>query len=118
MAKKLGRPAHVPTDQIRARIKIMTVAGMRAADIAKVLEISHKTFWRYYKKEFQTAAKDANAQVVAHLFQMTKKFPAAAIFWCKTRLHWRESDELDQQDRPINITINGLDVPARNSGNS
>jgi hypothetical protein len=103
---KTGRPAYEPSDKDRNRVRLMIVAGFTGKQIAETLGISRTTLYGHYKKELETAARDANSAVVSNLFSMTKTNPAAAIFWCKTRLGWREVTHLEHSgELTINVTL-------------
>lgn len=98
MARREGAKNYTPSDLDRKRVKIMAAGGIGSRKIAEALGIGKDTLYRHYKKEMQTAATDANAEVVANLFKQTKTSAAAAIFWCKTRLGWREHSQESEGD--------------------
>jgi hypothetical protein len=95
MKKKPGRPPYLPNDLDRSKVKLMSMAGYTAKDIAENIGICKQVLYNNYKEDLQNAVKEANARVVKNLYEMTKTSAAAAIFWCKTRLHWRETDTLE-----------------------
>lgn len=104
MPKKMGRPPYIPNDKDRALLRIMVAMGVPVKEIGEALNVCKKTLYTHYKKDIQSAAKEINSQVVGNLFRLTKTHPAAAIFWCKTRLNWRETDEVGLQE-PIKVEL-------------
>lgn len=85
------------TDEQKRNIVINgTIAGLTAEQIAEILSISKETIWNHYKKELQFAAQEANAMVVGSLYRnCIAGNVAAQIFWCKTRLNWRETSTVE-----------------------
>lgn len=85
------------TDEQKRNIVINgTIAGLTAEQIAEILSISKETIWNNYKKELQFAAQEANAMVVGSLYRnCIAGNVAAQIFWCKTRLNWRETSTVE-----------------------
>src|SRR6476646_6668571 len=65
------------------------------ADVGRVLGIDAKTLRKHYRDELDTGAIKATAKVAEFLFRTaTTEGPqcvTAAIFWLKTRGHWKES---------------------------
>jgi transposase len=111
--KKIGRPAYVPVDSDKAKIRLMVVAGLTAKQISEVIGIGKTTLYEHYKRELQTAAREANSAVVGNLYALTKKHPAAAIFWCKTRLGWKEKELETASAESTTINIYPEAKPAR-----
>lgn len=98
MKKRIGRPPYEPTELDKKRVRIMAAAGIGSRKMAEALGVGVNTLYKHYKKDIQTAAVDLNSQVVANLFNQTKDSAAAAIFWCKTRLGWREHNQESEGD--------------------
>lgn len=92
MAKK----AFEPTDQQRHMVKMLTVAGVGQEDVGKALGISADTVQKYFGKELDEGINETNGKVVAALYKSALSGNVSAqIFWCKTRLRWRETDTLE-----------------------
>jgi hypothetical protein len=72
----------------------MAAYGVPEGDIARVFNIDPKTLRKHYRNEIDTGAIKAMAKVAEFLFsKATTEGPqrlTAAIFWLKTRGHWRE----------------------------
>ena len=93
---KKSRSPHTPTDSTRGQVTAMCVAGIPHISIARVVGISDVTLRKHYKTELAQAADRANARVVGALFnEAISGNVAACIFWCKTRLRWREIDRVE-----------------------
>ena len=73
------------------------MGGIEQAPIATVLGVSQITLRKYYRKELDTAAVEANGAVIASLYQMATKGKnvAAAIWWTKVRMKWSEKIEVE-----------------------
>lgn len=119
-----ARPAHEPSDRDRAIIRIMAAGGIRQADIAAVFGFSEKTLRAHYRRELDFGATLANARVAQSLFRAatswldegpdakpTSAAVAAAIFWTKARMGWRQASRTEpgrKADPPVDLRI----VPA------
>lgn len=105
---------HIPTDELRAKVRERTAAGIGQESISKALRIDKKTLRLYYRAELDDAHDDAVQEMARSLYDMgTKdKNVTAAIFWLKTRARWSEArpDPVDAEDKGtlvINI-VGGL----------
>lgn len=90
-----GKPAHRPTAELREYVRAMAGYGIPEIDIARVISggIDPKTLRKHYRHELDTGHVEANAVVAGALFKNAKDGNVAAqIFWCKTRLGWRETE--------------------------
>jgi hypothetical protein len=80
-------------------LKAMVITGVPLTRIASALSIAPSTLRKFYSKEIDESADQANTQVVANLFRIaTGKTPSAAasaMFWCKTKLGWREASKVE-----------------------
>jgi DNA-binding CsgD family transcriptional regulator len=91
-SKPNGRPPYVPTNEHRARVKILGRHGVPQNDIAASLGISTPTLRKHYRQDLKLAAAEANEQVLDSLYQLatSRRCAAAAIFWAKTRCNFRQ----------------------------
>jgi hypothetical protein len=91
----VGRRAHKPDPTGRRQVEAMAAYGVPEGDIAQVLRIDAKTLRKHYRDELDTGAIKATAKVAQFLFRKsTTEGPqcvTAAIFWLKTRAHWKET---------------------------
>lgn len=98
--KKRGRPPHVPTAVFRQQVMKFKGLGLTDDQTASMLMISDETLRRYYRKELDTAAIQMNTNVAQNLYNIAtdpdhKSSAQAAMFWAKTRMHWRETNRTE-----------------------
>ncbi|MGI9501460.1 MAG: hypothetical protein ACR2RE_00195 [Geminicoccaceae bacterium] len=108
----------VPTDVMRDQVKNMTLAGVQRDIVCKCVinpstnkPITKKTLLKHFKDELELGDARVNGEVVAALYRTATGAPsgpqtAAAIFWAKTRLGWRETSKVQiEDDRAASATI-------------
>jgi hypothetical protein len=107
-----GRPAWEPTDKDRRQVQAMSAYGIPETEIAVALGVTPPTLRKYCREELDTGATRANARVAEFLytgilgsanqepFGEEKSRVTAAIFWLKTRAHWKETSVHQHQDLP------------------
>jgi|SRR3954470_10085292 len=89
--KEGGRPPHEPTDQKRQLVELMAACGIPQMQIAPLIGISDETLRKHYRRELDRGVIEANAKVAEALFrQAIGGDTAAAIWWTKCRMGWRE----------------------------
>jgi len=92
----VGRKAYSPTDEERKQVEIMASVGIIHEQIAAYLDICADTLTKYYAKELRTSAIKANAKVAGSLYQQAISGNVTAqIFWCKTKMGWKEKSEVE-----------------------
>jgi hypothetical protein len=102
----MPRQAHQPTDQTRGEVSALASFGVPQEDIAAYIGISHPTLRKYYADELKVSSIKANATVGKYLFSLASgqavakgathgDCKAAAMFWAKTRMGWRETQNLN-----------------------
>lgn len=100
---------HTPTDKTRSLVEAMALAGAQLELIADVLKIAPKTLTKHYDRELYFAAAKADTRVVQKLYKKCMNGDTTAlIFWCKTRLGWKEGDrtnEVGSMIPTININV-------------
>jgi len=110
--------SHKPTDQTRGEVAALASFGIPQEDIASYIGISHPTLRKHYEQELKVSSIKANAAVGKYLYRLASGMalkdpqnPAShsecsrsAMFWAKTRMGWRETQNLDH-------TTNGKDMP-------
>ena len=88
--------AHIPTEENKKMVRLLSAVGTRHEDIATKLSITDDTLRKHYKVELDEGRIEANASVAQTLYQQAKNGnTTAAIFWLKTRAQWRENDRLE-----------------------
>ena len=92
---------------MRDQVKNMTLAGVQRDIICKCVinpntnrPITKKTLLKHFKDELELGDARVNGEVVAALYRTATGPPsgpqaAAAIFWAKTRLGWRETSKVE-----------------------
>ena len=102
------RAKHEPSDQSRKTVEAMSGYGIPHDDIARVVGIDPKTMRLHYREELDTGHTKANAKVAESLFLQATgapavtqggavvrseqaRVPAAAIWWSKARMGWKET---------------------------
>jgi len=88
----MTRPSYEPSAKDRMMVGVMVAGGIDQAAISAVLGISRPTLRKHFRHEIDSASTAANAAVVASLYRMatTGRNVAAAIYWTKARMGWRE----------------------------
>lgn len=110
---------HKRTDETAKIVEEMASVGFGQQEIGAAIGISHVTLRKHYRAELDTSATRANAKVAMRLFETAMgandapwpQSTAAMIFWCKTRLGWKEtsSHELSGPDGgPIETGVGAL----------
>lgn len=69
-SERRGRPSHVPTDEKRFRVKVLSAVNKSPAEIALAMGISEPTLRKYYLRELRGGLPQLRAEV---LVAMTKK---------------------------------------------
>ena len=102
----MSRAAHKPTDQSRAEVNALASFGTPQDEIARYIGIAPMTLRKHYDAELNLASIKANSTVGIYLFSLASgqaiskgathsDCKAAAMFWAKTRMGWRETDRLE-----------------------
>jgi hypothetical protein len=98
---KRGGPAFVPTEVQRNTVKMLAALGTPQEQIAKFIAIGNRTLAKYFRPELDLGAIQANMQVGGNLFKMAtgvitdRNTAIAAIWWSKTRMHWKDTSRLE-----------------------
>lgn len=95
MAKKGPKPFE-PTDEQRKTVERAAAVGMTAEQTSKLIGIGETTLWKYFGDELSKGGLKANMNVAGALYQSAMKGNVTAqIFWCKTRLGWKEISQTE-----------------------
>jgi len=109
---------HQPTEKMRNEVSALASFGIPQEDIAAYIGVSHPTLRKYYEQELKISAIKANAAVGKYLFSLASgnalkdekngathgDCKAAAIFWAKTRMGWRETNHIDHTNSDGTLT--------------
>jgi hypothetical protein len=100
---------HNPTEEQRRLVKQLSGVGVPQDDICHIIDITKPTLHKYYRRELDLGMAEANAKVAGSLFnQAVSGNTAAAIFWSKARMGWRETSNVELSgDVVIRATIGG-----------
>ena len=78
-----------------ARVEALAGFGLSAADIAMVFDIDAEHLRKHFARELAGGQIKANARVAESLYRKAtgegREAVTAAIFWLKTRAHWKET---------------------------
>jgi hypothetical protein len=109
----MGRLAHKPDPTSRRQVEAMAAYGVPEADVATVLGIDPKTLRKHYRQELNTGAIKATTKVAESLYRKAlgdgSQSVTAAIFWLKTRAHWKEMN-VHEQSGPVEIKLSWEDA--------
>ena len=101
--------AHKPTDITRAEVEALASFGTPQDQIGDYLGIDKKTLAKHYRKELDHAMLRANMEVVKSLYKKaTGGDTAAAIYWTKARMGWKEKQEIavtDPNGEPLQAAV-------------
>lgn len=85
---------HKVTAETRNMVQLLTGMGCGAEDVGRVLGVTPRTIFRYYRTELDRGVAVANMNVAQSLYKKAigdgQGAVAACIFWMKTRAGWRE----------------------------
>lgn len=93
---------HEPTPESRSIVQALAQFGIPQEQIARKIGVSEKTLRKHYAIELEDGATAANLKVAQNLFAFAsgnKGAPTnqvtAGIFWAKTRMGWRETQDVN-----------------------
>ena len=85
-----------PTRAERKLISVALAAGLTQHQVADIAGVGLRTLQTRCRGELASGAAQVNAKVANKLFEKCMKGDTVAlIFWCKTRLGWREKQLLE-----------------------
>ena len=93
----------VVTEEDREFVKILSTMGITIDIACKLIKnldgglgIAPETFFKYFREEWQTGGMIANAKVANALYNSAINGDVTAqIFWCKTKLGWRTTEQVE-----------------------
>ena len=111
----MSRNPHKPDAKSRAEVSALCSFGVPQESIAEFLGIDAKTLRKYYRDELNSAVIKANAAVGRFLYQNASgqtlangathsDCVRAAMFWAKTRMGWRETNQIDHTSSDGSMT--------------
>jgi hypothetical protein len=106
---------HKPTEEQRRLVKQLSGVGVPQDDICHIIDITKPTLHKHYRRELDLGMAEANAKVAGSLFnQATGGNTAAAIFWSKARMGWRETNNVELTGSLAVETIKRVIIDPRN----
>lgn len=103
----MSLPMFQATDEQRRQVEAMAGFGVPQNEIACLIDIDPKTLRLHFRKELDQGIAKANAKIGQTLFQQAVNGnTAAAIFWAKSRMGWRETVKIEatgEDGGPIKI---------------
>jgi hypothetical protein len=92
-----------PTDEQRRTVRALSGYGVPQDGIAIHIGIDAKTLRKHFREDLDRGSVEATAKVAQSLFHLATidKNVAAAIFWMKARAGWREKQEIQFSNRPL-----------------
>ena len=66
--RKRGRPRHLILPTTQLEVYNLSIVGTRHEDIATLINVSHDTLTKYYKKELDRGRIEANAAVAGTMY--------------------------------------------------
>lgn len=83
---------HVPTDESRRVVAVLSAQRIPMTVIAKAIGVSEKTVRKHYEAELADGRAISDAGVISCAYRMavSGRHPAMTMFWLKTQLGWRE----------------------------
>ena len=93
----MPRGKQVKYNQEHARIvQSLAQYGIPHTQIAAHIGVSKNTLLALYSKEIEEGAVTTNNKIAKRLFEKAMDGDTTAlIFWCKTRMGWRETQKVD-----------------------
>jgi AcrR family transcriptional regulator len=132
-----GRPKFAPTDYQRGQINAMVVCGIPEDEIARALGVGKATLLKYYGDEIAVARTKAHVEMGSFLYATAlakgeaanrlvgeNARIAAAIFYAKTQMRWRETsihlhgEAPPDTDAALEALTRGFDRLAAGKGKS
>lgn len=114
---------HVPTDETRATVTALISYGIVQEEIGRYIGIDAKTLRKWYRTELDTGSVIANAKVGKFIHRvatgealgdgaMHSDCVRAAIYWTKTRMGWRESQDINHTSSDGSMSPNRIVIEA------
>lgn len=102
--KLMGQPPFEPTDNHRECVKLACGIGLTQEQICYLIQhykkpISVETLVKYFSHELEVGVAETNMKIAGNLARIAmgegKEAVTAAIFYCKTKMKWRETNAIE-----------------------
>lgn len=116
MAKKPGPEGWQPSPKEKEQIRNLALAGAPLKVIAKIIGKTDKTITKHCRDILELANAEVNGMVVGQLLKKIMKGDTVSIlFWCKTRMGWRENSQINleagEQLKPLLLNLAKVNEP-------
>ena len=112
--RKAARLPFEPTDEQRALVMRLKLAGISHKLIADTIGVSVTSLVRHFEHELSGAMAELNGNIAATIYQRAVSGDTAClIFWCKARMGWREKRSMELtggEGAPLLLPSIGLEV--------
>ena len=106
---KRGPQPWQPTDEQRRLIEHYVSIGFTQEQIAGLVGIGESTLKKHCAEELKNGGLKVNAKIGGKLFQKAMSGDTTAlIFWCKTRMGWKEPKGEDGTAVDLAATLRAL----------
>lgn len=103
-------PEHIPTGDTKHTVFMAVTMGIPQEDIARLLDISKKTLYKYYRRELDNGALVANIEVKKKMYEKCMNGDSAMlIFWGKTKMGMKESSSIDLKVGKLDDILQEID---------
>lgn len=105
--RKRGPVGHVPTAELREKVRLWSMVGTKQEVIAAELGITVDTLAKHYREELDEATARGVANVATNLYTKAMSGDVTSmIFYLKTRGRWSEKAAVGDKDNPLVIEHN------------
>jgi hypothetical protein len=106
--RAVGRPPHIPTDELRKIVYTLAFKGTPQVEIAEAIDLSEKTLRLYYKFELRQGRFDAHQNIRQHFYDRAFKSDRILELYLRTQLGIRDivPDEPEEEDVMQGIVFN------------
>lgn len=92
----MGQKPHEPSEESHKLVRTLSGLGVPQDDICVLVGCTKPTLHKHYRESLDKGLAEANSQIAQTLFkQAIGGNIAAAIFWAKARMGWREKQEFE-----------------------
>lgn len=103
---KRGPAPWEPSKAERRQVEHYVSIGYTQEQIGSLMGKSEDSLQRHCASELKNGALKVNAQIGGKLFQKAMAGDTASIiFWCKTRMGWKETAGLDITAKDLTVTF-------------
>lgn len=104
------KPPYEPSDKDRRVVEAMAAGGIAQGGYLPGHRRQRKDTAQIFPRHPRIRSAARHCGVIATLYRMATsgKDVAATIFWCKTRLKWKECPSNSPMNEPINLVVRSV----------